>query len=142
MPPPLKIILINCLDALPAPIEEAEAYLKDQEVNQHDRHTTELVIEELVTNTIKYGYSDTQVQEISIELSLSPGSICLKIIDNANPFDPTTPPQKKVDTHSSLEKREIGGIGLLLVKKFAETFSYERIENKNKQTITIKRSKT
>ena len=142
MTPPLKITLNNCLDALPAHIEAMETHLKSQGVNEHDIYRSEIIVEELVTNTIKYGYKDSQTHEISIELILTADSIHLLITDDADPFDPTVPPPQEANTLSPLKKREIGGLGLLLVKKFANTFSYKRIGKKNQQTVTLKRSKT
>lgn len=141
MPAPLKITLSNCLDALPVCIESVEAYLQSQGANKDDINRTELIIEELVTNTIKYGYKDSRTHEISIKLSLTPKNICLQIIDDADPFDPTTTRPQQINIDSNLEKREIGGIGLLLVKKLATSFGYERVGRMNKQTITLKRNR-
>jgi sigma-B regulation protein RsbU (phosphoserine phosphatase) len=89
-----------------------------------------LVLEELLTNTIKYGYSDNNFHEIEIILYLCKEEIIVEIIDDSNefnPFDRGVPEQLT----KSAEDREIGGLGIFFVMNYADKYSYKRESGKN-----------
>jgi anti-sigma regulatory factor (Ser/Thr protein kinase) len=53
----------------------------------------------------------------------------LEVIDSGKPFNPFEGLQ--ADTTSSIEQREIGGLGRLLVKELMDDVDYERQKDKN-----------
>ena len=53
--------------------------------------------------------------------------------DNGQPFDPTQ--DSWPDVTSSLTARPVGGLGLHLVKKFADSLSYEFTDGWNRVTL-------
>jgi anti-sigma regulatory factor (Ser/Thr protein kinase) len=55
------------------------------------------------------------------------------------PFDPTA--KEKVDTSLPAEDRQIGGLGILLVRELMDSINYERTDGKNVLTL-IKRLKS
>ena len=54
--------------------------------------------------------------------------------DDGVPYDPLT--HEDPDTTLPAEKRPIGGLGIMMVKKIADAMSYERIENRNTLKVT------
>ena len=54
---------------------------------------------------------------------------CVSFTDNGKNFNPLE--QKMPDTDVDIANREIGGLGILLVKKLADSVQYQRVENKN-----------
>ena len=58
------------------------------------------------------------------------------ITDSGVPFDPTK--KEEVDTTLSAEEREIGGLGIHLVRQIMDEVSYERIDDKNVLTLVKK----
>ncbi|MCP4550846.1 MAG: ATP-binding protein [Bacteroidetes bacterium] len=101
-----------------------------------------LVIEELVTNTISYGYVDIAdgKHEIEIRFSLDNTSLTIILIDNAREFNPLqmSDPQ---DLDKPIKERERGGLGIFLVKKFVDDLEYKRENGRNiiilKKTLTL-----
>lgn len=96
-----------------------------------------LVLEELLTNTIKYGYSDTKYHEIEIVLQLCKDEIIVEITDDSNefnPFDRGVPEQLT----KTAEEREIGGLGIFFVMNYADSYSYKRESDKNIIRLTKK----
>lgn len=95
-----------------------------------------LVLEEPVTNTIFYGYSKESKhdQEIEIYIHLENNLLTLRITDTAQVFDPL---QKDVpeSLDKSIEEREIGGLGIHLVKNIMDELSYIRKDNQNILTL-------
>ena len=55
------------------------------------------------------------------------------ISDSGRPFDPTT--FNDVDTEQSIEKREIGGLGIYLMRLYMDSISYERRDGQNILTM-------
>ncbi len=94
-----------------------------------------LVIEELISNTIFYGYSDTLEHDIILNLMCDENTISIQITDDANEFNPVE--QVSADTNSDINEREIGGLGIHLVKNLVDRFTYQRIDEKNIIKIEI-----
>ena len=95
-----------------------------------------LAIEEAVVNVIDYAYPLGTEGEIDI-LVQSDGQILRVIIsDRGVAFDPTT--KEKADTSLSAEDRQIGGLGILLVRELMDTINYERTDGKNILTLIKK----
>lgn len=92
-----------------------------------------LVLEEILTNTISYGYSDRRDHEIRVTLSLQAGEIRVTVEDDGRPFNPLEAPD--ADTTKSLEEREVGGLGIFLVRKLTDGLDYRREGEKNLLTL-------
>jgi anti-sigma regulatory factor (Ser/Thr protein kinase) len=91
-----------------------------------------LVLDELVTNTIEYGECGKH-NLIEITLTKIDRKITIQIIDEGLPFDPTL--CKLPDTNLPLDQRRCGGLGILLVRQFCEYWNYSRTKNKNILTL-------
>ena len=92
-----------------------------------------LALDELITNTVTHGLEDKADAEIRIAMRVDAGTLILVMEDNGHPFDPTR--DTDADVSSSLEERAIGGLGLHLVKSFADRISYEFVEGRNRLTM-------
>ena len=87
-----------------------------------------VVVEELFSNTIKYGYGGECERPVRIWLRCSP-RIELVYEDAAPPFDPTT----WRETPSS--RGGVGRKGIVLVLGLAESVRYERLREGNRLTL-------
>ena len=80
------------------------------------------VIEELFTNMVKY--SSKTKNDILISTKIENNEILIKLIDyDVESFDIRK--AKNVDTTQSLKEREIGGLGIHLVKKIVDHLNYK-----------------
>ncbi len=88
-----------------------------------------LVLEEIFTNIVNYGFEDTQLHFITIEFNFEE---TLKIIisDDGIAFNPLID-ARKPDLNADVETRKIGGLGIHIVKKIMDKVDYKRIQNKN-----------
>lgn len=89
----------------------------------------DLVIEELVTNTIKYGYDDEAGHRVRVRVEFHDGRLCLEVRDDGRAFDPLA--QAPPDTTLAAEHRDIGGLGLHLVRQMTDEVRYERRGDEN-----------
>ncbi|MGH8048598.1 MAG: ATP-binding protein [Chthoniobacterales bacterium] len=89
----------------------------------------DLVIEELLTNTIKYGYDDKAAHRIVVRVEFHDGHLCIEVRDNGHAFDPLA--QEAPDLTLPAEERPIGGLGIHLVRQMTDEVRYERNGNEN-----------
>ena len=101
----------------------------DEEVAQ----AAELVLDELLNNVISHAYLDTDQHTIVVERSVAENALQIVVSDDGIPFNPFE--QKDPDLKSSLEQREVGGMGVYLVKQFMDEYSYQRLEERNIVTL-------
>ncbi len=109
--------------------ETASEFLESRSVPFGAAYAADLVLEEMTSNIIKYGYDDKAAHEINIQLAIENDSISIIIEDDGHPFDPTAVPPP--DTGLSLEDRKIGGLGIHLVRNTSESMKYRRDDNRN-----------
>lgn len=90
-----------------------------------------LALDETVANVIMYAYPGQTGMPVHIEADGVPGKkLIIRIIDEGIPFDPTKE-APEVDTTLDTEDREIGGLGLLLVRECMDEVLYERKNDSN-----------
>jgi sigma-B regulation protein RsbU (phosphoserine phosphatase) len=88
-----------------------------------------IAIDDLVNNIISYSMEEGVDHSIEINCFYSQNRLMLEVIDSGKPFNPFESLQ--ADTTSSIEQREIGGLGRLLVKELMDDVDYERQKDKN-----------
>ena len=95
-----------------------------------------LAVEEAVVNVIDYAYPLDTEGDITIKLMSDGHTLRFQIIDSGVAFDPTA--KEKADTTLSAEDRQIGGLGILLVRELMDTINYERTDGTNVLTLIKK----
>ena len=98
---------------------EIEDFCEQNEILPNKLFAIQLILEELVTNII----NSQKTEIIEISLTVQDDLITLAIRDNARAFNPLEAAEP--DTGQSLEERDIGGLGLFLVRKKVKSLSYE-----------------
>jgi len=129
----LTLRLKNAFTEIPAANEAASRWLADRDVPPAADYLANLAIEELVTNCIKYGYDDKNDHVIEIELRLSDHELVLTVTDDGHPFNPLEVPQP--DTNVPLEERQVGGLGIHLLRKMSDGMEYVRADARNRLII-------
>lgn len=124
-----EIILTNSLDELAKLTSEIEEFAESNELTQKVLYAITLSLEELITNTISYGYKDDELHHIRITLKKNNNTVNILISDDAEQFNPIL--RDDPDTEAELEKRPIGGLGIHLVKKMMDEIEYFYKNGKN-----------
>jgi len=91
-----------------------------------------IVLDEVVSNIVRC----SGAKNFFFGVAKEGGVLTLVFADDGSPFDPTTEIDAP-DVTASLEEREIGGLGIYMVKKMAKTVDYRREENRNVLTVTM-----
>ena len=93
-----------------------------------------LAVEEAVVNVMAYAYPKGTKGNVTFEFQASDMMLKFTIIDNGKSFDPTAHPQ--TDTTLPAHERQIGGLGIHLVRQIMDNVAYQRIDGLNVLTLT------
>ena len=127
----------NRMTALAAVAKEVFEWLANLPLSSRAKYSVGLAIEEIGSNTIKYGYDDDREHEIAVHVLANHDRLEITFEDDGHPFDPTGHP--KPDLERIVESRRIGGLGIELVRRICETMAYERLGDRNRITLSIRR---
>lgn len=99
------------------------------------RMQIDIALEEVFVNIANYAYSP-DTGDVLIQCGVENGEVRIAFIDSGRPFDPLKKPDP--DITLSAQDRQIGGLGIYMVKKYMDRVIYEYSENKNKLVVTKK----
>ena len=90
----------------------------------------DIAIDELFGNIAHYAY-DPEIGEatVCVEVIEDPLAVTITFIDNGVPYDPLA--KADPDITLSAEERQIGGLGIYMVKKSMDDITYEYKDGKN-----------
>jgi sigma-B regulation protein RsbU (phosphoserine phosphatase) len=93
-----------------------------------------IALDDLVNNVISYGYEDPDGEHtVRIRAQVVGDVVSVVLEDDGRPFNPLQ--QAKPDVESGLEEREIGGLGIHLVREILDDVHYERRGDRNVLTM-------
>ena len=90
-----------------------------------------IILDEICSNVVKH--SKASGFEVEVELLADPAGVKLIFIDDGEPYDPLS--HKDPDTSIPIAERAIGGLGIMMVKKMADSITYERVHDRNYLTV-------
>ena len=90
----------------------------------------DIAIDELFSNIAHYAYNPEIGQAtVRVEVTQDPLAVVITFIDKGVPYDPLA--KADPDTTLSAEEREIGGLGIYMVKKSMDDIIYEYKDGQN-----------
>ena len=93
-----------------------------------------LAVEEIFVNISSYAYHPEVGQaEVGVDIDGDPPTVTIRFLDQGRPFNPLEKPD--ADITLSAQEREIGGLGILLVKKIMDQVDYAYENGRNILTI-------
>ena len=96
-----------------------------------------LVLEELGLNIMNYGH-DEGLHEFEITLTSEADVLRIEVTDDGRPFDPLNEAPEP-DLDASVDDRQVGGLGLHLVRKMVDEMSYRREQHRNHLTLVTRK---
>ncbi len=95
----------------------------------------ELATEEVVANICSYAY-EVPPGEVVISVYREAGTVRVDFVDNGVPFDPLA--IDAPDLQADLENRDIGGLGIFLIRRILDEVHYSRRDDRNVLTLVVK----
>ena len=123
---------INKLDQVLAFIEE---HLEEHETSMKAITQISIAVEEIYVNIAHYAYGESE-GDATIQVSFEDRVVSITFIDTGMPYDPLAKPDP--DITLSVEERQIGGLGIYMVKQSMDDVIYNRDSDKN--VLTLKKN--
>ncbi len=133
----LLLRMVNSREGLINLMGEAEAFFHERGLDERTIYISNLVLEEVLTNVIKYAYDDEGSHEISVELTLDPRDVQIVFEDDGCEFNPLSVPTPALN--GPITDCEPGGLGIHLVRKLSSSMDYSRTGGVNRLTIRLAR---
>ena len=111
------------------------AGMDDREV-----YAVQLATDEACSNIIEHGYEAVSDGVITCTCEVSPGQLTVTLRDRGAPFDPSHVPQP--DLSVPLDERQIGGLGLFLMRSLMSEVSYSTTPEGENVLVLVKRSES
>jgi anti-sigma regulatory factor (Ser/Thr protein kinase) len=101
--------------------------------NEGNVTALELIADEIFTNITSYACLGEEEYPVTLEIEVKNGVVSMTFIDSGIPFDPTSVPSPDIGLPAA--EREIGGLGIHMVRCMTDEISYERAGDKNVLTV-------
>jgi anti-sigma regulatory factor (Ser/Thr protein kinase) len=126
---------------LPARLESLDPFrhfvlnrMREWELSPSMVPKVELVLEEVLANIVHYAYPGGATGDMEVECFLDgPERFCLTVEDWGDPFDPMS--QCAPELTKNLFERQVGGLGIFLVRRLVNELRYRRDKGRNILTL-------
>ena len=112
------------------------AFAREHDVTQTVVSKLQVALDEILANVAMHSDADVVI----VDIWLSDPMLCTTITDNGTPFNPLRVPPP--DTTLGLHEREIGGLGLHLVRGLMDSVEYRYVNGRNVLAMTHDRQVT
>ena len=125
-----KITVDATVDNLQQIIDFATEQLEERDCPMKVVMQMELVIEEIFVNISSYAYHpEIGAATFCVEFEENPPAVLMTFIDGGKPYNPLE--KTDPDTTLDIDERDVGGLGIFLVKKNVDEISYKFDDGKN-----------
>ncbi len=136
----MRLVLPATIEALPEVVDPLRDALCEHDCPHPTVDKLIVAVEELYVNVAHYAYpEDERPGEVRLTFVFTDAEggghrVAITIEDEGMPFDPVAKPDPVRPT--SIDEVKIGGLGILMVRRTMDTFTYERRGATNVTTIT------
>ena len=98
-----------------------------------DANAIHVVLDEVLSNSIRHGLGGAASHAIAVTLELSGGQITVEVEDDGVAYDPTQAPAPVLT--GTLDERRDGGLGVAYVRALTDSIEYRRIDGRNRLVL-------
>jgi len=129
----LDLRLDSSLSEIARLAEAVDVFCASHGLSEHTAFQFNLCFDELLTNAILHGFGGAPGHGIYVHLTLTGNWLQGGIVEDSPAYDPWQ--RGEPDTSVSLEDREIGGLGVHIVRTMMEKVRYARVDGENRITF-------
>jgi serine/threonine-protein kinase RsbW len=129
-----QLSILNKIEELPKLNIVLEELAEEWGFSMKNSMHINLVLEEIVTNIIFYGFDENKEHQINIDFEKGINELKIVITDDGKAFN-VIATKEFDDQKKSAEEREIGGLGIHFVKTLMDKVEYQRLNNMNILTL-------
>jgi PAS domain S-box-containing protein len=129
----LELIIKNRIEEMAVVDQQFSAFAAENDLPDATRQSVSIALDEMLNNIISHAYKGEKEKEIEVGIALSGNRLVVTIKDTGAPFNPFA--RKSPDISASIGEREVGGLGIHMVRNLMDEVSYQRQINKNVVTL-------
>ena len=130
----ISFALKNNLSELDVLCEHLNQFCQSCGVSKRQTFEINLALDELFTNIINHGFEDENEHQVQVTCKNMDGILKITIEDDGVPFNPTDAPHPNLKC--AFKDRDIGGLGIHLIRSYMDEIEYTRKNDKNVLTLT------
>lgn len=122
------------VDNLPEVLAFVDSQLEEVDCPMKIQMQIDIAVEEIFVNIAHYAYENGPgPATVRVEITHEPLCADITLIDNGLPFDPLA--KSDPDVTLAANERQIGGLGIFMVKKSMDDVKYEYVNGHNMLTL-------
>ena len=122
------------IDRIPWLTDQINEVLEELECPMKAQMQIDVAIDELLANVASYAYAPgTGDVTVRFDYDAQSRTVAITFIDSGIPYDPVQKPDP--DITLAAEEREVGGLGIFMVKKSMDEMVYARRDGRNELII-------
>ena len=107
--------------------------MKETGIESKTQSSVKVAVGEIFVNIMSYAYPSGEFGEVTVSATAEADRLVIEFADSGTPYDPLA--KADPDTTLPAAERDIGGLGVYMVKKMMDNVSYRYEGNQNILTI-------
>ncbi len=126
----MHLVIESRLPEIRRATQLADAFRAHHALGDEDAAAICIVLDEVLSNTIRHGFDGSGTHPIALTLDLTEGEILVQVEDGGVAYDPTQAPEPVLG--GTLAERTEGGLGVAFVKALTDSIEYRRVDGRNR----------
>ena len=129
----MRLVIDSQLPEIRRAAELVDEFKARHGLADEDANAIHVVLDEVLSNSIRHGLAGAASHAIAVTLELSQGEIRVEVEDDGVAYDPTQAPAPVLA--GSLDERRDGGLGMAFVRGLTDSIEYRRIDGRNRLVL-------
>jgi len=129
----MRLVIDSQLKEIRRAMELVDAFQAHHGLADKDANAIHVVLDEILSNSIRHGLAGDASHAIAVTLELSEGEITVEVEDDGVAYDPTQAPAPVLA--GTLDERKTGGLGLAFMRSLTDSIEYRRIDGRNRLVL-------
>jgi anti-sigma regulatory factor (Ser/Thr protein kinase) len=129
----MRLVIDSHLSEIRRATELVDEFRVRHGLGDEDANAIHVVLDEILSNSIRHGMAGAASHAIAVTLELSEGEIMVEVEDDGVAYDPTQAAAPVLD--GTLEERTSGGLGVAFVRALTDSIEYRRVAGRNRLVL-------
>ena len=131
--PMMRLVIDSQLSEIRRAARLVDEFTAAHGLADEDANAIHVVLDEVLSNTIRHGLAGAPSHEIALTLDLSGGEVRIEVEDDGVAYDPTQAPAPVLS--GTLAERTEGGLGLTFLRGLTHSIEYRRVGERNRLVL-------
>jgi len=129
----MRLVIDSKLSEIRRAGELVDEFRAHHGLTDTDANAIHVVLDEILSNSIRHGLAGAASHAIAVTLELSQGEIVVEVEDDGVAYDPTQAVAPVLE--GTLEERNTGGLGVAFVRSLTDSIEYRRVAGRNRLVL-------